>query len=101
MSYVVAESSRAVSLWLEGDRPDTTDGCVVGGRAELTAAAGCALEGSSSSGDLERRVYAQAMVAQSSCCEWVKIIPLSKVNSAGSSTMLQVPPGEKSNVAVA
>ena len=28
---------------------------------ELTAAAGCALEGSSSSGDLERRVYAQAM----------------------------------------
>jgi hypothetical protein len=31
----------------------------------------------------------------------VKIIPLSKVNSAGSSTMLQVPPGEKSNVAVA
>ena len=61
MSYVVAESSRAVSLCLEGDRPDITDGCVVGGRAELTAAAGCALEGSSSSGDLERRVYAQAM----------------------------------------
>jgi hypothetical protein len=87
MSYVVAESSRAVSLWLAGDRPDTTDGCVVGrrrlrlGRLQFL-------------GDLERRVYAQAMAAQSSCCEWVKIIPLSKVNSAGSSTMLQVPPRE-------
>src|SRR6476660_301676 len=39
-------------------------------------------------------------VAQSSWCEWVKIIPLLKVNTAGSSTMLQVPPGEKSRVAV-
>src|SRR6266516_82821 len=40
-------------------------------------------------------------MAQSSWCEWVKIVPLSKMNAPGSSTMLQVPPGEKSTVMVA
>jgi hypothetical protein len=40
-------------------------------------------------------------MAQSSWCEWVKIVPLAKVNTPGSSTMLQVPPGEKSIVRTA
>ena len=40
-------------------------------------------------------------IAQSSWCEWVKIVPLAKMNAPGSSTMLQVPPGEKSTRMVA
>src|SRR5205807_2683659 len=39
--------------------------------------------------------------AQSSWCEWVKIVPLSKMNTPGSSTMLHVPPGVRSTRMVA
>ena len=40
-------------------------------------------------------------MAQSSWCEWVEIVPLSKMNVPGSSTMLHVPPGVRSTRMVA
>jgi len=47
----------------ERDGPVVDDGCGSGSRCELPAAPACVLEGSGPSGDLEGRVYAQAV-----CC---------------------------------
>src|SRR6266550_6758248 len=88
---------------LEGDRPVEDDGRYGTGThgGELVPAPGRAVEGPVPPVIWKAVSMRRPCMAQSSWCEWVEIVPLSKMNAPGSSTMLQVPPGEKSAVMVA